>query len=190
MPVARGYLFHVLNPALAEVVSREEIGKLAHPAGFAAGVEQRLPEVQIGHLAGKAEAQLRMIRIDFFGRYFAITGEGALENLRCHGRFLFIVEKLHFATQEGAFLVEHDDLKAAAPTRQDVHSAIRIFAQHFVDGGGAAGIDNPFFVGQNHPKFQAIANGFADHFLVAILENMEGKFVAGQEHDLKRKKRQ
>jgi hypothetical protein len=64
--VARGYLFHVLNAALAEVVNWKEISQLAHPVGFTANRQKGLPEAQIGDRLGQPETQLRLIQINRF----------------------------------------------------------------------------------------------------------------------------
>ena len=39
----------------------------------------------------------------------------------------------------------------------------------------AAGVDDAFFAGQNHAELELVAQHFADHFLIAVLENMQRK---------------
>ncbi len=190
MAVAWRDVFYVLNPLLAEVVNRKEISELPHPVGFTARSENGLTKAQIRNWLRETETQLRHIQIDGFFRHFVKTVDGALAHLRRYWRFFFVVEKLHRSAQKRAFVVEPHDFKAPAASREHVHAAVRIFAQHFIDHRGASGIHDAFFVRQDHAELQAVANYFADHFFIAVLEDVQRQFGAGQEHDLKRKERQ
>ncbi len=106
---------------------------------------------------------------------------------RISGAISFVVEKLHRTTQEGPLVVQPHDLEPPAPARQDIQPPVRIFAQHFIDHRRAAGIDDAFFVGQNHSEFHSLPNHFAHHFFITVLEYVQRQFGAGQKHHLKRK---
>ena len=77
-------------------------------------------------------------------RNFHISVDGALPRFGRDGRLFFVIEKFNRAAQNQPLVVQHHDLEAPAPSRQDVHSPVRVFTQHFIDQRSAARIHDSF----------------------------------------------
>lgn len=71
----------------------------------------------------------------------------------------------------------------------DVHTAVGMALQDFEDFGGAADASDAFGEGQQHSKFGFVFEATLDHGFVTRLENVQGKFRAGQEDDVEWEKR-
>ncbi len=197
MAVARRDLFDVLDAALAGEKTGHEIGDLLHALGFTAGGKQDLAEGEVGDGFGEAEAQLGVVLgggiegvVGGEGLEGVVAFDGALVNFGRDGRGAFVVEEFDGAAQKRALVVEEHDFEAAAAARDDVHAAVGVAAHDAIDGGGAAGVDDAFFIGEDDAEFEALADDFADHFFIAVFEDMEGEFGSGEENELERKQGQ
>src|SRR5581483_2907159 len=199
MAVAAGDVLDVLDPAAALEIARQKAGELPHPLSFAARGEQRLTESQVGNLPGQAETQLgiggcsRLQRATRRDRLqFVESGQHAFDQIgfrRCDA-LRIVVEEFDGAAQERAIFVQKKNLEPPLPARKDVQPAVVVLSQNAVDGRRAAGVDDSFFAGQHHAELALVSQNLADHFLVAVLENVQRKLRPRKQHYLERKKRQ
>ena len=79
--------------------------------------------------------------------------------------------------------------KRRLPDGQDVEPAVGIHLEHLLHGDGAAGIHDAVFLRQHDAEFGFVADGVADHLLVAVLENVQRQARAREDDDVQREQR-
>ena len=182
---------HVQRSSLPAQISRDKIGDLLQPSRFGARVQQHLAKTQIGQWLREPETQPRIECVDYRQRrarghrlQFVVSLDGALAQFRRRDGPFVVIEKIHFAAQKSSLVVQRHDFESPPPSRQDIHAAVAVFAQHLVDGRGTAGVDDSFFIRQHHAELLPVALDFAHHFFIAIFEDVQRQIGAGEQDDV------
>ena len=99
---------------------------------------------------------------------------------------VIVIEKLHLTAQIVFLFVEHDHFESTAPGGEDVHFPVRVALQHLLHDHRAAGVHDAVFLRQHDAELGVLPQGIANHFLVAILENVERQMGARKDHYMQR----
>jgi short-subunit dehydrogenase len=94
------------------------------------------------------------------------------------------------APQKGALAIELKHLKSILSPGDDVKPTVRIALCDFHDLGGASRLGNPLLQRADYAKKSFGRQTFADHFLVARLEDVKRQSGAREQHDFEREQRQ
>jgi short-subunit dehydrogenase len=112
--------------------------------------------------------------------------------------FLFLVLGLSrhignhqdLGSQKRPLPVELQNLKPLLPVCNDVKPAIFIALRNLCDFRCASDFCNPLIERTNHSECGFARQAFADHFLVAWLEDVQGQSSAGEQDNFQREQRQ
>ena len=83
-------------------------------------------------------------------------------------------------------MVDAHDFETLAPFGDDVQPAVGILLHDGDDFCGASHIGETLLDGAHHAEHAMLGKAFADHFLVARFENMQGQGSAGKQDDFER----
>ena len=76
--------------------------------------------------------------------------------------------------------------KRRAPARENVHFPVRVVLQHLLDNYGAAGVDDAVVLRQHDAELGVLLERIADHFLIAVLEDVQRQMGAREDHHVQR----
>ena len=98
----------------------------------------------------------------------------------------FVVDHENFGLKKRTFLVDAHDFEAAAAFGDQVEAAVWILLHHGDDFGGASNLSQSLFYGAYDAESAMLREAFADHFLIARLENVQGQGNAGEQDHIER----
>jgi hypothetical protein len=81
-------------------------------------------------------------------------------------------------------------MKPALSPGENVHPPVLIALQHLCDGSGAARAQDALFACQNDAEIGFQPQALADHFLIALLENVQRHGCVRQQNQFQREERQ
>ncbi len=173
------------------------VGQFADAFLLAAADEDGLAEFQILDGAHQAEADQRVGQAGVFERLVVPHGlqgvVGVDGGLAGGGRGWFgaglVIEEFDSSAQELALFVDQQDFEAAAAEGDDVEPAVGVFFEDAFDGGGAADFGQSLAGDQHDAELGFIAHGLADHFLVALFENVKWQMPARHQYNFEWKER-
>lgn len=169
-------------------VAGEEGEEAANAVGLTAATQELLAEFDVGDVGGDLKAQAGRSRIKG-----GIGPEGAGQQGQAlaedSGGFgvLLIVKELDVGAQIRGFAVDGLNAEAAMADGNDVEAAVGIAFGDLLDGGSASDDGDAFAGGENDAKVGFRGEGMADHFLVALFEDMERQLIVGEQNHGQRK---
>lgn len=105
------------------------------------------------------------------------------------GRGFTVFEIIHVAFEDGVFCEQLYGAKGDAAVGEDIHAAVVIALGDIYDFGGAADARDAVGEREKHAKFRVVFEAVFYHLAVTGLENVQGKFSAGEKNDVQRKQR-
>lgn len=114
---------------------------------------------------------------------------GALLHVVIEDDFRFD-QGLHVCRQKRVFLIYFVEPKPALPGNEDVHPAILVLFHDPVDSGDTPDIRQFALVNVDDSESSIALQAGADHFLVALLEDVKRQALGGIEYDSEWKQRE
>ncbi len=197
MAVVGGNGANLFGVPEADDMDGEVIGEAFEAFGLTANGEKLLAEVEILDDLGELKAQLGVapggLGSGLLAGGFAGEGvgfHGALLQLEGKRGAIVVVEVADAALSVGLAVDQLEHLEAAPADGDNVHASILVAVYDVIDGRGAAHVDDALIAGEHDAEFGTVFDGLADHFLVPLLEDMEGKGRARKEDQREGKQRQ
>ena len=99
----------------------------------------------------------------------------------------FIIKVADLGAQEGALLVDAQNLEAAQALGEDVETSVLVTFDDIEDLGGAADLCHLFLPGMDDAKDRVALQALTDHLFVARLEDVQRQWDGGKQDQRQRK---
>ncbi len=105
------------------------------------------------------------------------------------GRPRVVCKEMHAGLQIGLLLVEEKNFEAPPAGSNDIQPPIGVFPHHSFNRGSATNVDQSVLFEQHNSEFGLLFEGFPNHQLVPVLEDMQGQSRLRKQHYLQREQR-
>src|SRR5687767_3517116 len=163
--------------------------ELHDPFALGADLEEALLDLRAevdagGDLVGdRVGVEVEVVELGLGGLHDAGVGDEALLDLVLRGRVGLVRKLLDLGRLERAALGELDELDALARLDDDVQPPVRELVDHLDHGAACPHVAHALLVLEDEAEVAARVEALADQLPVARLEDVQGRLLAGGEHE-------